>query len=82
MISEVSMPEIPLDIQPQFLLQWFNIIRRIQSVSKNGNNGIAIVNMRIVVDQDGRPRLWTEPTVTRLEPKRSSDDIIRLLVGE
>jgi len=63
----------PLDVKPC----WFNFIRRLQSVGAQ-NNGYAIITISVVIDADGDPKLWTEPRVTKLEPKRI-DDVLAIL---
>lgn len=65
----------PDDIRPQ----WFNVIRRLQSVARDGNQGLAVLNMRVLVDEDGTPVTWTEPKRTLLEPKRMSEHVLELL---
>ena len=57
---------IPQDIRPC----WFNPIRRLQSVVKGHNHGMAIVSVRFLVSETGEPVCWTEPEVTLLEPSR------------
>jgi hypothetical protein len=52
------------DIKPQ----WLNVVRRLQSACY-GNQGLAILSIRVLVDADGEPILWTEPTRVKLEPK-------------
>jgi hypothetical protein len=52
------------DIKPQ----WLNVVRRLQSACY-GNQGLAILSIRVLVDAGGEPILWTEPTRVKLEPK-------------
>ncbi len=66
---------LPDDIRPQ----WLSVIRRLQSVARTKNHGLAVLNIRIVVDASGTPIQWTEPGVTRLEPKGSKDELLALL---
>lgn len=65
----------PDDIRPQ----WFNVIRRLQSVARDGNQGLAVIDMRVLVDEDGVPVIWTEPKRLLLEPKRMSQHVLELL---
>ncbi len=65
----------PDDIRPQ----WFNVIRRLQSVAREDNQGLAILAIRVMVDQDGTPVIWTEPERILLEPKRLSEHALELL---
>lgn len=57
---------------------WLNVIRRLQSVARQENQGYAILSITVLVDQDGCPVVWTEPSRKRLEPK-SNEEILRLL---
>ncbi len=65
----------PDDIRPQ----WFNVIRRLQSVARKNNQGLAVLDVRVLVDENGTPVIWTEPNVTLLEPKRMSEHVLELL---
>lgn len=38
-----------------------------------------MLNMRVLVDEDGTPVTWTEPKRTLLEPKRMSEHVLELL---
>ena len=46
-----------------------NIARRLQSVAHK-QNGYAIIQMTILVNADGNPITFTEPRLTKLEPKK------------
>lgn len=65
-------PRIPADIAS--LLLWSDVIRRLISVSNNG--GYSVVSLRIVVNGEGKPMQWTEPSVKRLEPKRDAEETL------
>lgn len=66
----------PLDIKSE----WFNPIRRLQSVCSR-NHGIAVVSMSFLIDADGKPRLWTEPKLTLIEPKSNAEDMLAVLLN-
>ena len=55
---------LPIDIKPQ----WLNVIRRIQSVARK-NEGVGIMQIKVMVNQDGLPLFWIEPEMILLEPK-------------
>ena len=55
--------EVPEDIN----IEWFNFIRRLQSVAKN--DGMALIDIRVLVDCGGKPVLWSDPKVSLMEPK-------------
>lgn len=63
----------PQDLKPP----WLNVARRMQSVSKTG--GLALVQITVLVNADGVPKLWLEPTCRKIEPRRSSTEILDLL---
>lgn len=68
---------LPKDIKPE----WLNVIRRLQSVAKDGNNGLAVVNISVMVDKDGLPVFWSEPIRCKIEPKRAAQDVINMLTA-
>jgi len=68
-----STAQAPMDIKAG----WLSVARRLQSVSKT--EGYAIVSINVLVGSDGCPRFWTEPKVTKIEPKRSPQELIDLL---
>lgn len=69
-------PRVPADIAE--ILKWANVIRRAISVSRSG--GYAVVTLRVVVDADGLPVQYAEPSLTKLEPKRESVEVITQLL--
>lgn len=68
---------IPLDIKPM----WLNVVRRLQSVSRK-QAGYAVVSIRVLVNSDGEPLLWSDPTVARLEPMRAAERFLSELLGK
>ena len=67
---------LPLDVQNQ----WFNITRRFQSVAKSKNvKNIAVIQMNVVIDENGTPILWTEPRCTLVEPIKNNKQLLDLL---
>jgi hypothetical protein len=61
---------------------WLNIARRFQSIAsknKGFNKGMAVITIRVLIDEDGVPQFWSEPEMTKIEPKRCKEDIINLL---
>jgi len=65
------------DVKPQ----WLNVIRRLQSAC-HGNQGLAVLSIRVLVDAAGEPVLWTEPLRTKLEPKSTALDTLLLLADQ
>jgi hypothetical protein len=74
----------PEDVKPQWsgpLLLWLNVIRRLQSVGRQKNEGYAVLTIRVLVDGDGKPVTWSEPECTKLEPMANGaiPDVLALL---
>jgi len=70
------------DVKPQ----WLNVIRRLQSAC-HGNQGLAVLSIRVLVDASGEPVLWTQPTWTQptrinLEPKSRALDTLLILADQ
>lgn len=65
---------IPEDINKE----WFGVIRRLQSISKS--NGLSVLSIAILVDNDGNPVAWTAPKKMLLEPKSMSGALLTLAV--
>ena len=49
---------------------WMKVVRRLQSVAPT--NGISILTIKVIVDAEGNPIEWIEPTRAKLEPKSCS----------
>lgn len=67
-------PSLPLDIKSA----WLPLVRRLQSACAD-NQGFAVLTVRILVDSEGSPRLWTSPEVCKIEPKKGKDDLLTIL---
>ena len=67
------------DIRPK----WLNVIRRLQQTAR-GQQGLAVIKIAVVVDENGDPIQWTSPSVTLFEPKGAKDQFLKLLsdIGE
>ena len=67
------------DIRPK----WLNVIRRLQQAAR-AQQGLAIIKMAVIVDENGDPVQWTSPHVILFEPKGAKDQFIKLLadIGE
>lgn len=73
--------QFPRDLKPQWyqlIKDWFNVARRLQSVSRK-QNGHAILKILVLVNQDGKPLTWSNPKTILLEPKdRIDGDTIKM----
>ena len=59
---------------------WFNVIRRIQSVGRSKNVVCcAIVSINVVINESGVPLLWSEPKCTLIEPMKDNMQLLDLL---
>lgn len=61
-----------------YLVPWFKVIRAIRSKATTG--GVAVVTLRVVVDESGTPLLWDAVEVNRLYPSSKAVDIISQLL--
>lgn len=75
-MSEISLPD---DIE--YLRPFFPAIRHLRSVAK-GSAGLGVITMRIVIDEFGRPKLWTMPTLTRLVPRMTADQALAEIIEQ
>jgi hypothetical protein len=64
--------EYPQDVKKEY----YSLIRRIQSVAKS--QGYSIVTINVLMDQDGTPIAWTEPSQVKVEPKNGVSLLLRL----
>jgi hypothetical protein len=60
------MPE-PLHVKPK----WLSFVSRIQGIARE-HKGHAVITIRVVVDADGLPVIWSEPKLLKLEPLSST----------
>ena len=61
--------------------QWEAILKRLQSISTEYPVGPAMVEIRMML-LDSHPVMWFEPSVQRLEPKRSGLQFLGLLCDQ
>lgn len=53
------------------LVKWENLIRRLSGVAEREctNKGMAVITVEILVDSTGEPVFWSEPRITKIEPR-------------
>jgi len=68
MTSTIAGVEVEYNITDDIKPQWLNVIRRLQSACY-GNQGLAVLSIRVLVNAGGEPICWTEPSKIKLEPK-------------
>lgn len=62
--------------------KWANIMRRMDSMTRDVKSGYGIVTISVLVSDDGEPKFWSEPKLTKLEPKNVRiNDIFMELAG-
>lgn len=59
------------DVKPE----WLNVVRRLQSAC-HGNQGYAVLSLRVLVNGDGAPVCWTEPDRVKVEPRSLAFDAL------
>jgi hypothetical protein len=67
---------VPPDLE--LLRPWLALVRRLRKEAKDGGH-CAVISLRVIVDQDGTPRHWTVPQRLSLEPRASSEELVKLL---
>jgi len=68
----------PLDIKTA----WLNIARRMQQRAINsGNEGVAIMTVHVILDENCCPVGWIEPRCVKIDPKRNAEMILRILTS-
>ncbi len=59
------------DIRPA----WLNVIRALQAACHR-NRGYATVTVKVLVDRDNMPVLWSEPRLEKIHPRTPPRDIL------
>jgi hypothetical protein len=59
--------------------EWFPIIRHMRMITK-ANTGLAVLSVRVVVDEFGRPVCWLTPTLDRIQPRATSVEALAALI--
>lgn len=57
---------------------WLSVARRAQSISKTGS--LALISVTVLVNQEGEPIFWLEPSRKKIEPRRSSGEIAEIFM--
>lgn len=74
MIKNVEVPDDYNALEP-----FFPLIRHLRGAAKTG--GISIVSMKVLVNEFGYPLdLWTQPKVTRLNPRNKAHSSLAQLI--
>ena len=73
--GQMTSPDMPQEMRAS----WYRVIRAIEAAIRS-NHGLAIVEIRILVNKRGEAVQWTKPRATLLEPIRDAAHVIDLLV--
>jgi hypothetical protein len=65
--------KIPLDLKEC----WFPVIRQLQSKSRS--QGLSVLTITVLVNQDGNPISWTPPLKTEIHPKANANELLTYL---
>ena len=59
--------------------KWASVAARMQQVAcvENAN---AVINISVLIDRDGNPVFWFEPTVSKLEPAAKFTDALAEMI--
>lgn len=68
MVIPISIPPHLKDEWEPVIRDWLSVATRVQGMGTR-QEGYAIVQLSVIVDECGRPIIHTEPKMTRLEPK-------------
>jgi len=68
----------PLDLRTG----WLNIARRMQQRAiSSGNEGVAVMTVHVILDENCNPIGWIEPRCVKIDPKRNAEMILRILTS-
>lgn len=53
------------------LVKWESLVKRFAGVAEREckDKGFAVMTVEILVDANGEPAFWTEPKLTKIEPR-------------
>lgn len=62
---------------------WESLVKRLAGVAERecANRGFAVMSVEILVDANGDPAFWTEPKLTKLEPRMGAGVFLDRLVS-
>ena len=60
--------------------KWTTYMQNLQQVACR-NNGYALIRSTLLVDENGEPVYWVEPSIERIEPRRSAGEFIGQMLG-
>lgn len=60
---------------------WESVAKRFRLAVESQPSGAALVTMSVLVI-DGKPRVWMQPKVARLEPSHCATDFLSIVLSE
>ena len=82
-IAMTTTPTVPFEVihvtEKIPVGSWDSVIRRLMGAAVT--NSLSLLTVSILIDGDGRPILWTQPSCRRFEPHNSAE-VIREMVAE
>jgi hypothetical protein len=63
------------------LAEWFPILRHLRGMAKS-SSGLAVLQVRVIVDEFGSPMLWNTPTIDKLLPRATRDEALSELLSK
>lgn len=67
---------------------WEPLVKRLAATADRecGRKGYAVITVQVLVNMDALPMFYTEPTVTKLEPRQGAtvfmDNLLRYIANE
>lgn len=66
---------------------WESLVKRLAGVAERecANRGFAVMTVEVLIDANGNPAFWTEPRLTKLEPRMGAGaflDRVMQIVGQ
>jgi len=81
---QLSVPMTNYDDLPDdvfSMVDWFPILRHLRSMAKS-SSGLAVVGVKVIVDEFGTPMLWNTPTIDKLLPRATRDEALSELLSK
>jgi len=60
---------------------WRSVARRLQEFSSHAKGRTKFVTITIAVDPENEPIFWYEPTMRKIEPKMSRENLLKMLAN-
>jgi len=78
-VSMTNYDDLPEDVFS--MVDWFPVLRHLRSMAKS-SSGLAVVGVKVIVDEFGTPMLWNTPTIDKLLPRATRDEALSELLSK